>query len=48
MVELYCKLIVAKRRTFDQVPNDIKNAVAARLEALGYDTNGDKITLTTS
>ena len=43
MVEIYCKLIIAKRRTFDQVPDNFKVAVEERLKELGYDTNGEPI-----
>lgn len=43
MVEIYCKLIIGKRRTFDRVPEDFKTAVEARLKELGYDTNGDAL-----
>lgn len=43
MVTLYCTLIINKRRTFDQVPDKFKNEVEAKLEELGYDTNGDPI-----
>lgn len=43
MVEIYCKLIIAKRRDFDKVPDDFKNNVKERLKELGYDTNGDLI-----
>ena len=43
MVEIYCKLIIAKRRTFDQVPDNFKVTVEARLRELGYNTNGDPI-----
>lgn len=41
MVEIYCKLIIGKRRTFDRVPDNFKMEVEARLKELGYDTNGD-------
>ena len=41
MVEIYCKLIIDKRRTFEQVPDFFKDDVIARLKELGYDTNGD-------
>lgn len=44
MVEIYCKLIIAKRRSFDKVPDNFKAEVEARLEELGYDTNGDLLT----
>ncbi len=43
MVDIYCKLIISKRRTFDRVPDTFKSAVEARLLELGYDTNGDPI-----
>lgn len=43
MIELYCKLIIEKRRTFDDVPNTLKNDVEARLIELGYDVNGDPV-----
>lgn len=43
MVEIYCKLIIGKRRSFDRVPDDFKEAVKARLKELGYDTNGDAL-----
>ena len=43
MVEIYCKLIIAKRRTFDQVPDSFKVSVEERLRELGYDTNGNPI-----
>lgn len=42
MVEMYCKLIIAKRRTFDKIPDMFKTEVEARLAELGYNTNGDK------
>jgi hypothetical protein len=43
MVEIYCKLIINKRRTFDKVPEVFQGDVKARLQELGYDTNGDPI-----
>lgn len=43
MIEIYCKLIISKRRTFDRVPDNFKAEVEARLRELGYDTNGDPI-----
>lgn len=43
MIEIYCKLIMNKRRTFDRVPDDFKENVKMRLKELGYDTNGDRI-----
>ena len=43
MIDIYCKLIIAKRRTFDKVPDDFKTEVKEKLKELGYDTNGDLI-----
>lgn len=43
MVEIYCTLIKAKRRAFDDVPAEFKEAVKTRLAELGYDVNGDII-----
>lgn len=43
MIEIYCKLIIAKRRDFNSVPEDFKIKVEKRLKELGYDTNGDPI-----
>ena len=43
MIELYCKLIIGKRRDFDRVPDNCKAEVEARLKELGYDINGDLI-----
>jgi hypothetical protein len=43
MVEIYCKLIIAKRRTFDKIPVAFQADVKTRLAELGYDTNGDII-----
>lgn len=45
MIEIYCKLIINKRRSFDKVPNEFKESVEMRLAELGYDKNGDLITL---
>ena len=44
MVEIYTKLIMNKRRTFDQVPERFQADVEASLMEYGYDTNGDPIT----
>lgn len=44
MIEIYCKLILGKRRTFDQVPDNFKAGVEARLIELGYAPNGEPIT----
>lgn len=43
MVEIYCKLIIGKRRSFDRVPDEFKTDVENRLKELGYDTNGNLI-----
>ena len=43
MTDIYCKLIISKRRSFDKVPNEFKKAVEMRLAELGYDTNGDLV-----
>ncbi len=43
MVDLYARLIIYKRRTFDSVPSNLKDKVEARLKEMGYDTNGDPI-----
>lgn len=43
MVTIYVTLIVAGRRTFDQVPKALKEVVKADLEAMGLDENGQPI-----
>lgn len=43
MVEIYVKLIINKRRTFDQIPDKFKAEVEARLGEYGYDVNGDPV-----
>lgn len=43
MVELYAKLIIAKRRTIDSVPKSLREAVIECLKSMGYDENGDPI-----
>lgn len=43
MIDLYCTLIINKRRAFDSVPEKMQNDVEAKLKELGYDTNGDPI-----
>lgn len=45
MVGIYCKLIIAKLRDFNQIPDDFKSKVEERLRELGYDTNGDAVTV---
>lgn len=43
MVEIYCKLIINKRRMLDTIPSGFHAAVIERLKELGYDINGDKL-----
>lgn len=43
MVELYAKLIIAKKRTINSVPKNLKNDVKKTLKDWGYDENGDHI-----
>lgn len=43
MIDMYCKLIINKRRPFAKVPDEYKESVELRLAELGYDTNGDRI-----
>ncbi|MEG1523824.1 MAG: CD1375 family protein [Clostridia bacterium] len=43
MINLYCTLIINKRRSFGQIPDNFKVAVEARLLELGYEANGDSI-----
>ena len=43
MVEIYCKLIINKRRSFDKVPTSLKENVELRLNQLGFDINGNLI-----
>ncbi len=43
MVNLYCTLIINKRRSFNEVPDNFKDAVKARLKEQGYDENGDAL-----
>ena len=42
MVSLYCQLIIAGRRTYESVPENLKTQVADELRKLGYDTSGRK------
>ena len=41
MVKVYATLIINKRRSFAQVSDNFKEAVALYLKECGYDTNGD-------
>lgn len=43
MVDVYVTLIVYKRRTIDQVPVALKDAVLADLNAMGLDGYGNPI-----
>lgn len=43
MIEIYCKLIINKLRSFDKVPDEFKESVKIRLTELGYDTDGNHI-----
>ena len=43
MIDLYVALIIAGRRTIDQVPARYRDAVIADLEALGLDQNGQPV-----
>jgi len=45
VVDLYVALIIADRRTFEQVPDRYKEEVKADLFALGLDENGNPIIL---
>lgn len=44
MIEVYVKLIINGRRSFEQVPDNLKEDVKNRLTELGYDQNGILIT----
>ena len=41
MVDIYCKLIINKRKTFDDIPANLKTKVEARLKEFGYDIDGN-------
>lgn len=43
MVAVYVTLIVSGRRTFDQVPKSLQEAVRADLAAMGLDVNGNPL-----
>lgn len=43
MVDLYVVLIINGRRTFEQVPDRLKEAVREELLSLGLDENGNPI-----
>lgn len=43
MVEIYTRLVINKRRSFDKVPAKFQAEVKAKLLEYGYDTNGDLI-----
>lgn len=44
MVDIYVALIVKHRRTIEQVPINLREAVLADLAALGLDGSGNPIT----
>ena len=44
MVSIFSGLIVGKRRTIEDVPEHLKEAVLADLAALGLDGNGNPLT----
>lgn len=41
MVDLYCALIIAGKRTIDTVPTRYREAVKEQLAAVGLDENGN-------
>lgn len=43
MIDVYCKLIITGRRTFDKVPDEFKEDVELRLAQLGYDVDGNPV-----
>ena len=43
MIEMYCKLIIEGRRTFDKIPNEFKERVQMKLIEKGYDTTGKRL-----
>lgn len=43
LIDIYVALIVAKRRTIDQVPAHLRAKVLEDLNALGLDGNGDPL-----
>ena len=42
MIEVYIKLIINGRRSFEQIPDNLKEDVKSGLAKLGYDQNGNK------
>lgn len=46
MVDLYCALIIAGKRTIETVPKRYREAVKEQLAAIGLDENGDTINYT--
>ncbi len=43
LVTVYVTLIIGGRRTFEEVPNNLKQGVEAELKALGLDKEGKPI-----
>lgn len=47
MVDLYCALIIAGKRTINTVPGRYRKAVKEQLGAIGLDENGNPADYTT-
>lgn len=45
MIYLYATLIINKRRKFSTIPENLQESVEKKLRELGYDTNGDLLTV---
>ena len=43
MVNIYCTLIINKRRSFEDIPETFRERVRERLRELGYDQDGKKL-----
>lgn len=43
MVNLYVNLIIRGRKTFDDVPFELRDAVEAELRNRGYGTDGEQL-----
>jgi hypothetical protein len=44
LVTVYVTLIIGGRRTFEEVPNNLKSGVEAKLASLGLGTDGKPLT----
>ncbi|TDQ35298.1 CD1375 family protein [Aureibacillus halotolerans] len=42
-VVVYATLVIAGRRTYEQVPDGLKNAVKTELNSMGLDENGQPV-----